>query len=106
MTLTFFLPFLSSSALRCALCLCVCARRYHLYGASRRKHPTGGYSRPLNIIASKLCTRVDLYGFGSRNSSGKYFKKSAKVRPAHIMSFEHWTFRYMMSRGKLCVYGE
>ena len=80
---------------------------YYLQGANlRRKHPTGGYSRPLNIIASKLCTRVDLYGFGSRNSSGKYFKKSAKVRPAHMMSFEHWTFRFMMSKGKLCVYGE
>ncbi|QDZ19633.1 sialyltransferase [Chloropicon primus] len=80
---------------------------YYLQGANlRRKHPTGGYSRPLNIIASRLCTRVDLYGFGSRNSSGKYFKKSAKVRPAHMMAFEHWTFRYMMSKGKLCVYGE
>ena len=72
----------------------------------RRKHPTGGYSRPLNVIASKLCTRVDLYGFGSRNGSGKYFKKSAKVRPAHMMAYEHWTFRYLMSKGKLCVYGE
>lgn len=80
---------------------------YHLQGANlRRKHPTGGYSRPLNVIASGLCTRVDLYGFGSRNSSGKYFKKSAKVRPAHMMAYEHWTFRYMMHKGKVCVYGE
>ena len=80
---------------------------YFLQGANlRRKHPTGGYSRPLNVIASKLCTRVDLYGFGSRNGSGKYFKKSAKVRPAHMMAYEHWTFRYLMSKGKLCVYGE
>ena len=78
---------------------------YGLYGAGSRKHPSGGWARPMNVLASKLCTRVDLYGF-SGNMGGKYFATSQKVRPAHAMSFEHWTYRYLQSQGKLCVYGD
>ena len=78
---------------------------YGLYGASGRKHPSGGWARPLNVLASKLCTRVDLYGF-SGDMGGKYFAKAVKVRPAHEMGFEHWTYRYLQSQGKLCVYGD
>jgi len=25
---------------------------------------------------------------------------------AHVMDFEHWTYRYLMSQGKVCVYGD
>ncbi|XRB18485.1 glycosyltransferase family 29 [Pseudoscourfieldia marina] len=78
---------------------------YRINGAGRRKHPSGGFSRPLNILASGLCTRVDLYGF-SGQGGGKYFSKASKVRAAHDMPFEHWSFRFLMSKGKLCVYGD
>lgn len=78
---------------------------YRLLGRGSRKHPSGGFSRPLNILASKLCTRVDLYGF-SGLGGGKYFSKGAKVRAAHDMPFEHWAYRWLMSKGKLCVYGD
>jgi hypothetical protein len=37
---------------------------------------------------------------------GKYFAKSMTVRPAHEMAFEHWTYRFLQSQGKLCVYGD
>jgi len=78
---------------------------YMTLGYTGSKHPSGGWARPINLLASKLCTRIDLYGF-SANMGGKYFKPSERVRPAHVMSFEHWTYRYMMSKGKLCVYGD
>jgi hypothetical protein len=29
---------------------------YGLYGAGGRKHPSGGWARPLNVLASKQCT--------------------------------------------------
>ena len=57
------------------------------------------------MLACRLCTRVDIYGF-SGDMGGKYFARSVKVRPAHEMMFEHWTYRYLESQGKLCVYGD
>jgi len=74
-------------------------------GGGRRNHPSGGFSRPLNLLASGLCKRIDLYGFGGF-SSGKYFAKSRKVMAAHLMGFEHWVYRYLQSKGKLCIYGD
>jgi len=77
---------------------------YSMVGAGR-KHPSGGWARPINLLASKLCTRIDVYGF-SGNMGGKYFARRDKVRPAHLMAFEHWSYRYLMSKKKLCVYGD
>ena len=78
---------------------------YAMAGAGRKNHPSGGFSRPLSLLASGLCTRVDIYGFSSR-PSGKYFEKGATVMPTHMMKFEHWVYRYLQSEGKLCVYGD
>ena len=50
-------------------------------------------------------SRVDIYVF-SGDMGGKYFAKSMTVRPAHEMAFEHWTYRFLHSQGKLCVYGD
>jgi hypothetical protein len=79
---------------------------YQLSGTPSKMHPTGGWARPLNVLASKLCERVDVYGFSGNNRGGKYFAKNLEVRPAHNMPFEHWSLRYLQSKGKLCVYGE
>mmetsp|Transcript_46125 Transcript_46125/g.76861 ORF Transcript_46125/g.76861 Transcript_46125/m.76861 type:complete len:524 (-) Transcript_46125:80-1651(-) len=86
---------------------------YALVGSSgtgrnpKPKHPSGGFARPLNLLASKLCTRIDLYGFsGGMVPGGKYFAPREKVRPAHALDFEHWSYRWLMSQGKLCVYGD
>lgn len=78
---------------------------YKLAGAKAKNHPSGGFARPLSILASGLCTRVDLYGFSSK-PSGKYFQRGFKVLPTHLMKFEHWVYRYLQKTGKLCVYGE
>eukprot|EP00873_Tetraselmis_striata_P021946 jgi/Tetstr1/442210/TSEL_030357.t1 len=78
---------------------------YKMAGAGGKNHPSGGFSRPLSVLASGLCTRVDLYGFSSK-PSGKYFERSFKVLDTHMMGFEHWVYRYLMSQGKMCVYGE
>ncbi len=79
---------------------------YQLSGTPSKMHPTGGWARPLNLLASRLCERIDVYGFSGNNRGGKYFARKLEVRPAHNMPFEHWTMRYLMSTGKLCVYGE
>jgi hypothetical protein len=81
------------------------SRWYKMAGASGKNHPSGGFARPLALLASGLCTRVDLYGFSSK-ASGKYFERSFKVLDTHMMGFEHWVYRYLQSKGKLCVYGE
>uniref|UniRef100_A0A061RAB2 Alpha--sialyltransferase st3gal i-r2 n=1 Tax=Tetraselmis sp. GSL018 TaxID=582737 RepID=A0A061RAB2_9CHLO len=78
---------------------------YKMAGGGSRNHPSGGFARPFALLASGLCTRVDLYGFSAR-PSGKYFNKNAKVLRTHLIKFEHWVYRYLMSVGKLCVYGD
>jgi len=78
---------------------------YKMVGAKAKNHPSGGFARPLSLLASGLCTRVDIYGFSSR-PSGKYFQRSFKVLPTHMMKFEHWVYRYLMQIGKMCVYGD
>jgi hypothetical protein len=50
-----------------------------MMGFVGRQHPSGGFARPINMLASKLCTRVDLYGF-SGNMGGKYWARADKVR--------------------------
>jgi hypothetical protein len=83
------------------------ARWYRLAGGSKRKHPTGGFARAFNLLASGLCTRVDLYGFSFQpHSSGKYFDKKKQVIHTHMAGLEHWAYRYLMHKGKLCVYGD
>ncbi|CAL6379829.1 unnamed protein product [Bathycoccus prasinos] len=74
---------------------------YQLSGTPSKMHPTGGWARPLNLLASRLCERIDVYGFSGNNRGGKYFARKLEVRPAHNMPFEHWTMRYLMSKGKL-----
>jgi len=76
---------------------------YRALNAPRGKHASGGFARPMNLLASRLCTRVDLYGF-SDDGGGKYFNKEKKVQSAHLMPFELWSYRYLQSQGKLCVY--
>jgi len=78
---------------------------YRLAGVEGRRHPSGGFARPINLLASKLCTRIDLYGF-SGGMGGKYFAKNEKVSQAHAMAYEHWAYRYLMSEGRLCIYGD
>lgn len=78
---------------------------YTLAGAKAKNHPSGGFARPLSLLASGLCTRVDIYGFSAR-PTGKYFQRKFKVLPTHMMPFEHWVYRYLQSIGKLCVYGD
>lgn len=83
------------------------ARWYRMAGGTRRRHPTGGFARPFQLLASGLCTRVDMYGFSFQpDSSGKYFDKKKAVVSTHLTHFEHWAYRYLMQQGKLCVYGE
>ena len=67
--------------------------------------PAGGLG-PLNLLASRLCERIDVYGFSGNNRGGKYFARKLEVRPAHNMPFEHWTSAPFDEHGKLCVYGE
>ena len=81
-------------------------RLLYKYAGYNNLSPSGGYSRPFLIIGSGLCTRVDLYGFSSRPKSGKYFARNKKVSPTHKIQFEHWSYRYLMKQGKVCVYGE
>lgn len=82
------------------------ARWYKLAGGTRRRHPSGGFAKALQLLASGLCTRVDMYGFSSKMTSGKYWDKGAKVLKAHFIHLEHWVHRYLMSQGKVCVYGD
>eukprot|EP00958_Prasinococcus_capsulatus_P003401 scaffold307_cov390-Prasinococcus_capsulatus_cf.AAC.18 len=66
--------------------------------------PTTGFKRVMAIVASGLCTRVDLYGFSS--GGGKYFHQKAKPLKHHLLAAEHYAFRVLMSNDQMCVYGQ
>ena len=65
--------------------------------------PTTGFKRVMAIIASGLCSRVDLYGYSS--GGGKYFHQKAKPLKHHSLAAEHYAYRVLMSRDRVCIYG-
>uniref|UniRef100_A0A061RAS9 Alpha--sialyltransferase st3gal i-r2 n=1 Tax=Tetraselmis sp. GSL018 TaxID=582737 RepID=A0A061RAS9_9CHLO len=89
----------------------VTARFYSIYlsnSASKsqpQKHvPTSGFSYALAVIASGLCTRVDMYGFSS-TGSGRYFQPDTPLSSAHIAGLEQWVYRLaMLEPMHVCVY--
>jgi len=81
------------------------ARRLQGFG---KKRPTTGFKRVLGLIGSKLCSRVDLYGWSS--GGGKYFSQREYVLAMHMLPAEHFAFRLLQS-GRLpeynvCIYGD
>jgi hypothetical protein len=62
----------------------------------------------LGIIGSRLCTRVDLYGWSS--GGPKYFAKTSFPFDFHMLPAEHFTYRVLQGRQgtdyPVCVYGD
>ncbi|XRB22380.1 glycosyltransferase family 29 protein [Pseudoscourfieldia marina] len=70
---------------------------------SGRHAASGGFRLAMSILASGLCTRLDIYGY-SAAGTGRYFK-SAVVNTVHISGFEHFMFRTAMEEKLgICVY--
>jgi len=65
--------------------------------------PAGGFKFALDVLASGLCKRIDLYGFTARGSA-KYFKRESYMKPRHISGLEHWVYREAQSQGLVCIY--
>jgi len=63
----------------------------------------GGFKLALDVLASGLCKRIDLYGYTARGS-GKYFKRESYMKPKHISGLEHWVYREAQAMGLMCVY--
>ena len=55
------------------------------------------------VMASGLCTRVDLYGYTAKGSA-KYFNRGKTMSSVHLMGLEHWTYRLAQQLGMACVY--
>lgn len=55
------------------------------------------------MLASGLCTRVDVYGYTSKGTA-KYFNKGKAMSTVHIMGLEHWAYRLAQQEGMMCVY--
>ena len=69
-------------------------------------HPcssSGGFKLATDVLASNLCTRVDLYGYTAKGSA-KYFNRGKQMNTVHIMGLEHWVYRAAMEAEMLCVY--
>jgi hypothetical protein len=64
---------------------------------------SGGYKLVGDILASGLCTRVDLYGF-SAEGDGKYFNRGKTMSSVHLMGLEHFVYRVAQSEGMMCIY--
>ena len=64
---------------------------------------SGGNKLAGDILASGLCTRVDLYGYTAKGTA-KYFNKGKAMSTVHIMGLEHWAYRLAQQEGMMCVY--
>jgi len=65
---------------------------------------SGGCKFAMDVLASRLCTRVDLYGYTAGGSS-KYFNPAGKsMNLVHLIGLEHWMYRVAMEEGMMCVY--
>jgi hypothetical protein len=78
--------------------------KYHEEMNIKTKHAsTGGFKLAMSVLASGLCTRLDLYGFSSKGG-GRYFK-NAVVNTVHLIGLEHYALRVAMEEGYgVCVY--
>jgi len=78
--------------------------KYHEEMNIKTKHAsTGGFKLAMSVLASGLCTRLDLYGFSSKGG-GRYFK-NAVVNTVHLIGLEHYALRVAMEENYgVCVY--
>lgn len=83
-------------------------KAYSMYAAEdkrdRTKHSSsGGFKLALSVLASGLCTRVDMYGYSSYGG-GRYFK-NAVVNLVHKIGLEHYVLRTAMEeKFGVCMY--
>ena len=84
------------------------SKAYQLYAAEdpkdKVKHSSsGGFKLALSVLASGLCTRLDLYGYSSYGG-GRYFK-NAVVNVVHKIGLEHYVLRTAMEeKFGVCMY--
>lgn len=74
------------------------------YTANKRQTPTYGFQLLTALIASRLCLRIDVYGF-SALGGGLYYDSSNYLSTEHISGLEHWVYRQAMAEEMgVCLY--
>ena len=80
---------------------------YFLYKKENKKvsrgSASGGFKLAGDILASGLCTRVDLYGYSSEGA-GKYFNLGKTMSSVHLMGLENFIYRIAQDQEMMCVY--
>ena len=80
---------------------------YFLYKKENKKisrgSASGGYKLAGDILASGLCSRVDLYGYSSEGA-GKYFNLGKTMSSVHLMGLENFVYRVAQEEEMVCVY--
>jgi hypothetical protein len=80
---------------------------YYLYKKENKKisrgAASGGFKLAGDILASGLCTRVDLYGYSSEGA-GKYFNLGKTMSSIHLMGLENFIYRVAQEQEMMCVY--
>eukprot|EP00899_Mesostigma_viride_P000849 jgi/Mesvir1/10765/Mv13831-RA.1 len=77
----------------------------------RMLKPTSGMKLIFTLVHSRLCTRLDLYGF-SRDGTGHYFEGLSHARRdarsamhfKHVAGLEYYVYKVAMENGILCLY--
>ena len=73
--------------------------------SSQAKHlPTSGFRLLTALVSSRLCLRVDLYGF-SAAGGGRYHAPGKFISRNHVLGLEQWLARLaMQDEMGVCVY--
>eukprot|EP00898_Chlorokybus_atmophyticus_P003044 jgi/Chlat1/3740/Chrsp259S08833 len=65
--------------------------------------PPGGFKWFVQVLASGMCSRIDLYGYTAKGS-GKYFERDSVMSTVHLAGLDHWVYRLAMELGAVCIY--
>ena len=75
-------------------------------GKKKDRSPSTGFRDAIDLIFSRFCKRVDLYGFSS-NCGGAYYNTNHLMQILHNCELESWIFHHIMKEHPdlgVCVY--
>jgi hypothetical protein len=82
----------------------------HAYGGYKEERGTfvgsasGGSKFAMDVLASGLCERVDLYGYTPQGSAKYFNPEGNSMNLVHIIGLENWMYRVAQEEEMMCVF--
>mmetsp|Transcript_33652 Transcript_33652/g.95190 ORF Transcript_33652/g.95190 Transcript_33652/m.95190 type:complete len:567 (-) Transcript_33652:3018-4718(-) len=74
------------------------------FSVQQKQMPTSGFRYLMGLIASRLCLRIDAYGFAAAGG-GRYHNPNDFLSTSHVSGLEHWVYRQASAEQmNVCLY--